>query len=62
MKHIGKPPYYGVRLRLRDGFKHNFVVYNTKPFAEFDSGIPKTSQVPALAVFLGLHMQLVNRT
>jgi len=61
MKHIRKPLYYGVSLRLRDGLKHNFVVYNKKPFAEFDSGIPKTWQVPPLAIFLGLHMQLVNR-
>jgi len=60
MKHIRKPLYYGVR--LRDGFKHNFVVYKEQPFAEFDIGIPKTSQVPPLAVFLRLYMQLVKRT
>jgi hypothetical protein len=62
MEHVTKPLYYGVRLRLREGFKHNFVVYNMQPFTEFDTGIPRTSHVPLLAVFLGLHMQLVNRT
>jgi hypothetical protein len=54
--------YYGVRLRLRYRFEQNVVLYNKQPFTEFDTGIPRTLQVPPLAVFLGLHMKLVNRT
>jgi hypothetical protein len=62
MEKIRKALYYRVRLRLRDRLEQNFVLHNKQPFTEFDTGIPKTSQVSPLAVFLGLHMKLVNRT